>query len=301
LKELRRAEIALDRLFRCNQFKETLTLARYAKFAYLMFAAPLALAAPAMAQQTPAASTSPAAPTTPATPADPAAPADATAMPADGATTPAPATTAREMTPDEIAAFNQAVTDFTAGQSAQQAGDNAGAVAKYDAAIPAIRTAVEADPSKIDNVNFLANALYADAAAYGAMGQMDKVVSLYDEALPYWRKVVEAKPEDTASRNILAGMLIQMGNQKLAAQDTDGADPYYQEALTLARKSAAAQPADAVSKNILLSALIGASQTTTEEGLRDEALNMGKAMMADGTIDATNRPSIEIMTGAKAS
>jgi tetratricopeptide (TPR) repeat protein len=290
LKELRRAEIALDRSFRCNQFKETLTLARYAKFAYLMFAAPLALAAPAMAQQTPAA------PAAPAQPTDATTPADTTATPATDGT---PAATAREMTPDEIAAFNQAVTDFTAGQSAQQAGDNAGAVAKYDAAIPAIRTAVEADPSKIDNVNFLANALYADAAAYGAMGQMDKVISLYDEALPYWRKVVEAKPEDTASRNILAGMLIQMGNQKLAVQDTDGADPYYQEALTLARKSAAAQPTDAVSKNILLSALIGASQTTTEEGLRDEALNMGKAMMADGTIDATNRPSIEIMTGAK--
>ncbi len=265
-------------------------MARYAKFAYLMFAAPLALAAPAMAQQTPAA------PAAPAQPTDATTPADTTATPATDGT---PAATAREMTPDEIAAFNQAVTDFTAGQSAQQAGDNAGAVAKYDAAIPAIRTAVEADPSKIDNVNFLANALYADAAAYGAMGQMDKVISLYDEALPYWRKVVEAKPEDTASRNILAGMLIQMGNQKLAVQDTDGADPYYQEALTLARKSAAAQPTDAVSKNILLSALIGASQTTTEEGLRDEALNMGKAMMADGTIDATNRPSIEIMTGAK--
>ena len=90
-----------------------------------------------------------------------------------------------------------------------------------------------------------------------------------------------------------------MGNQKLATHDTDGADPYYQEALTLARKSTAAQPTDAVSKNILLSALIGASQTSMEEGLRDEAINMGKAMMADGTIDATNRPSIEVMTGAK--
>ncbi|MDV5824249.1 hypothetical protein [Sphingobium naphthae] len=267
-------------------------MARPAKLAYLMFAAPLALAAPALAQQAPATPSAPA----PATP-----PAEAPAPAADAAApeSDAAASAAREMTPEEIAAFNQAVTDFTAGQSAQQAGDNAGAVAKYDAAIPAIRTAVEADPGKIDNVNFLANALYADAAAYGAMGQMDKVISLYNDALPYWRKVVEAKPTDTASRNILAGILIQLGNQKLATHDTDGADPYYQEALTLARKSTAAQPTDAVSKNILLSALIGASQTSMEEGLRDEAINMGKAMMADGTIDATNRPSIEVMTGAK--
>ena len=52
MKELRRAKTAPDRLFRCNQFKETLTLARPAKLAYLMFAAPLALAAPALAQKT---------------------------------------------------------------------------------------------------------------------------------------------------------------------------------------------------------------------------------------------------------
>lgn len=244
---------------------------------------PMMASAPALAQQEPA----PAAQPAPAPAAD--------AAPAASEATPA----AREMTPAEIAAFNKAVTDFTAGQSAQQTGDNAGAVAKYDAALPAIRTAVEADPAKMDNVNFLANALYADAAAYGALGQMDKVMALYEESLPHWRKVVEAKPTDAQSRNILAGILIQMGNKKLGAQDTAGADPHYQEALVLARKSVAEQPADKISKNILLSALIGASQTSMQEGLRDEAINMGKAMMADGTIDATNRPSVEVLTGAK--
>ena len=157
-------------------------MARPAKLAYLMFAAPLALAAPALAQQSPATPSAPATPNTPA-PATPPAEAPAPAADAAAPATDAAAPAAREMTPEEIAAFNQAVTDFTAGQSAQQAGDNAGAVAKYDAAIPAIRTAVEADPGKIDNVNFLANALYADAAAYGAMGQMDKVISLYIGAM----------------------------------------------------------------------------------------------------------------------
>ncbi|WP_179044192.1 hypothetical protein [Sphingobium lactosutens] len=243
--------------------------------------APLALAAPALAQQAPAPQSAPvdAAPTEPAASAAP---------------------VVRDLTPDEIAAFNQAVTDFTAGQSAQQTGDNAAAVAKYDAAMPAIRTAVAADPTKIDNVNFLANALYADAAAYGALGQMDKLIALYDESLPHWRTLVEAKPTDAASRNILAGILIQVGNEKLAASDTDGADPYYQEALPLARKSVSEQPADAAAKNILLSALIGASQTSMEEGLRDEVIGMGKAMTADGSIDAANKPSIAAITGANA-
>ncbi|WP_442802205.1 hypothetical protein [Sphingobium sp. CR2-8] len=210
------------------------------------------------------------------------------------------AAVARELTPAEIAAFNKAVTDFTAGQAAQQRGDNATAVAKYDGALPAIRTAVEADPSKADNVNFLANALYADAAAYGALGQMDKVITLYAEAVPHWRKVVEAKPTDLASRNILAGILIQLGNQNLRDHDRGGADPFFEEAVTIARQSVTEQPDDAVSKNVLLAALVGSSQTTTQEGIRDEAIALGKRMIADGSIDATNKGSIETMTGAPA-
>jgi tetratricopeptide (TPR) repeat protein len=219
------------------------------------------------------------------------------AAPAPEAATEAPPA-AREMTKAEIAAFNKAVDAFTAGQALQQKGDNAGAVAKYDAALPAIRTAVEADPAAVDNVTFLANALYADAAAYGAMGQMDKVVPLYEEALPHWRKVVDGKPEDATSRNILAGILVQVGNSKLAVQDRGGADPYYAEALTLARKSVEESPQDAVSRNLLLSALIGAGQTSTQEGMLEEALTMGKAMIADGSIDAVNRPTVEQMVGA---
>lgn len=231
-----------------------------------------------------------------------AAPAEQTATPSEA--TPSEAapseSAAVELTPAQIAAFNKAVSDFTAGQAAQQAGDNAGAVAKYDAALPAIRAVVQAQPDKIDNVNFLANALYANAAANGALGKMDQVIALYEEAAPHWRKVVEAKPADTASRNILAGLLIQLGNRKLAAQDKTGADPLYQEALGLARKSVAENGGDPVNRNILLSALIGASQTGSDPALKTELLDMGKSMMADGSIDAMNRPSIEILTGQKA-
>jgi tetratricopeptide (TPR) repeat protein len=226
----------------------------------------------------------------------PQAPPEAAAPAPEAAPDTAPA--ARDLTKAEIAAFNKAVETFTAGQALQQKGDNAGAVAKYDAALPAIRTAVEADPAAMDNVAFLANALYADAAAYGALGQMDKVIPLYEESLPHWRKVVEGKPEDATVRNILAGILVQVGNSKLAVQDRGGADPYYAEALTLARKSVADAPQDNISRNLLLSALIGAGQTSTQEGMLEEALNLGKAMIADGTIDATNRPTVEQMVAA---
>ncbi|MDO7834496.1 hypothetical protein Q4610_05500 [Sphingobium sp. HBC34] len=204
---------------------------------------------------------------------------------------------ARDLTQAEIIAFNRAVTAFTAGQTAQQKGDNETAAAQYDAALPAIRTAVEADPANSDNVHFLANALYAAAAAHGALGQRDQVIPLYEEALPHWRRIVEAKPADATSRNILAGILIQIGNHRLADHDRAGADPYYAEALPLARKGVEEQPGDPAARNILLSALIGAGQTSTEEGMLEEALTMGKAMIADGSIDASNRPTLDAMSG----
>lgn len=201
------------------------------------------------------------------------------------------------MTPAQITAFNKAVTDFSAGQTAQQAGDNAAAAAKYDAALPAIRTAVQSDPAKIDNVAFLANVLYADAAAQAGLGKIDQAMTLFGESAPHWRKVVEAKPTDAASRNVLAGILVQLGNQKLTAKDAAGADPYYQEAVTLARKSVAENAADKVNKNLLLSALIGASQTGSDPAVKIEAVTLGKAMVADNSIDAVNKPSVLAMTG----
>lgn len=209
----------------------------------------------------------------------------------------APAT---EMSQAQIAAFNQAVADFTAGQTAQQAGDNATALAKYDAALPAIRTAAQVQPGNLDNAAFLANTLYAAAAANGALQKFDAMLALFEESAPQWRKVSAAKPNDAVSRNILAGIVIQLGNAKLAKQDKAGADPLYAEGVALARKSLAENGADAANRNLLLSGLIGASQTSADAKLKEEAVTMSKAMLADGSIDAANKPSAEILTGTKA-
>lgn len=252
----------------CDACKETLTLKSPVLSALFIMVSPLALTAPAHAQD--------------------AAPAPAAAAPA-----------ATPMTPEQVAAFNKAVTDFTAGQQAQQTGDNAGAAAKYDAALPAIRAAVQAQPGNIDNVNFLANALYANAAAKSALNKPDEVVALFEESAPHWRKVVEAKPADAASRNILAGILVQMGNGKLSKQDKAGADPLYAEAIALARKSVAENAADPAANNLLLSGLIGASQTSTDAKLKEEAVAMSKKMLADGSVDAVNKPSAQALTGTK--
>ena len=94
-------------------------------------------------------------------------------------------------------------------------------------------------------------------------------------------------------------MLVQLGNKALTAKDKAGAGAYYREATDLARKSVTEAPADPLNKNLLLSALIGLSQTSEDKAVMDEALAMGKKMMAEGSIDAVNKPSIEIMTGAK--
>lgn len=205
-----------------------------------------------------------------------------------------PATPAPALSQEQIVAFNKAVTDFTAGQQAQQKGDNATALAKYEAALPAIRDAVKAQPGKIENVNFLANALYAAAAANAALQKLDAVAPLYEESLPYWRQVVQAKPADAQSRGVLTGILIQTANFKLGKQDKAGAAPLYAEAVPLARKAVAEQ-ANAVNRNLLLAALIGSSQTSEDAALKAEAATMSKAMIADGTVDAANKPSAQVL------
>lgn len=215
-------------------------------------------------------------------------------QPAADTAAPAP-----KMTPDQITAFNQAVADFTAAQQLQQKGDNAGAIAKYEAALPAIRTAVQVEPANQDYSRFLANALYATAAAQAGARNFDAVISLYKEAVPLWRGIVAANPADAASRNILAGMLVQLGNKALGDKDKETAKGYYTEATGLARQSVTAAPNDRITKNLLLSALIGLSQTSDDKAVMNEAITMGKTMMTDGSIDAVNKPSIEIMTGAK--
>ena len=206
----------------------------------------------------------------------------------------AAAAPAQALSQEQIAAFNQAVADFTAGQQAQQAGDNATALAKYDAALPAIRDVVKTQPGKIENVNFIANALYAAAAANAALQKLDAVAPLYEESLPYWRQVVEAKPADAQSRGVLTGILIQLGNFKLGNQDKAGAAPLYAEAIPLARQAVAQQPTPA-SRNLLLAALIGASQTSEDAALKAEAATMSKTMIANGTVDAVNKPSAQIL------
>ncbi|EPR11269.1 hypothetical protein M527_04105 [Sphingobium indicum IP26] len=232
----------------------------------------LSTALPAAAQQTPPSGAAPA--QTPA---------------AAPATAPAAA-----LSQEQIVAFNKAVTDFTAGQQAQQQGDNATALAKYEAALPAIRDAVKTQPDKIENVNFLANALYATAAANAALQKLDAIAPLYEESLPYWRKVVGGKPTDAQSRGVLTGVLIQLGNFKLGKEDKAGAAPLYAEAVPLARKAVAEQ-SNPVNRNLLLAALIGVSQTSEDAALKAEAANMSKAMLADGTVDAANKPSAQVL------
>lgn len=215
----------------------------------------------------------------------------------DNAAAPAtaqPPASAPALSQEQIMAFNKAVTDFTAGQQAQQKGDNATALAKYDAALPAIRDAVKTQPDKIDNVNFLANALYATAAANAALQKLDAVAPLYEESLPHWRKVVVARPTDAQSRGVLTGILIQVGNFKLGKQDKAGAAPLYAEAIPLARKAVAEQ-ANPVNRNLLLAALIGASQTSEDAAVKAEAASMSKAMIADGSVDAANKPSAQVL------
>src|SRR3546814_12512447 len=147
-------------------------------FAALLCIGLSAAAAPALAQEQAAPAQEPAAST--------AAPAPTPAQPS----TEAPA---GKMTQEQIAAFNQAVADFTAGQQLQQAANNAGAIAKYEGALPAIRTAVKAQPNNMDYVSFLANTLYSDSADQAEVNTYESLLIHYKAKLPQGRQAVASK------------------------------------------------------------------------------------------------------------
>lgn len=221
----------------------------------------------------------------------PSGPAPATPAAADAA---APA-----LSQEQVTAFNQAVKDFEAAQAAQKGGDNQTALAKYESALPAIRDAARVQPDNLDTVNFLANTLVATAATKAALGDMAALVPLYEESIPLWRKVVAAKPADAAVRKVYVTILTQVANSKLSGQDKAGSAPLYDEAIALARKSVAEQ-SDAANKNMLLGALIGGSQAKEDAALKSEVATMSKAMLADGSVDAANKPAAQILAGVPA-
>jgi tetratricopeptide (TPR) repeat protein len=203
------------------------------------------------------------------------------------------------LTPAQVTAFNKAVADFTEGQKLQQAGDNAGAAAKYDAALPAVRAAAQAEPANMDYTSFLANLLYAQAAAQAGAGKTDAIEPLFKDAAPLWAKVIAAKPADAASRNVYGNILVQLGNAALGRQDKAAADPYYRQAVDLGRKAVAENGTDAANRNLLLAGLIGLSQTSTDQAIAKEAVDMSKQMLADGSVDAINKPAAQTLAGAK--
>lgn len=200
------------------------------------------------------------------------------------------------LTTEQVTAFNQAVAEFKTAQEAQQANDNATAAAKYTVALPAIREVVKAQPDNIDNIGFLANALYSNAAVQIALQKPEQGLALMEESIPHWRKVVEAKPEDLGSQKVLVSILTQLANVQLSKEDKVGAAPLYDEAVTFGRKLVQSAP-DAENKNLLLSAMIGASQTSEDQALKNEVTSMAKAMIADGSVSVVNRPAAEAISG----
>lgn len=207
------------------------------------------------------------------------------------------AATQNSLSADQTAAFNAAINDFTTAQKAQQAGNNAVALSGYERALPAIRKVVEVQPDNLANVKFLANVLYVTAVAKASTQNFDAALPLLEESLPQWRKIVEQEGSDIQSRTLFASILTQIGNAKLGKQDKAGALPLYSEAIGVARQTLAEKP-DNASKNLLLGALIGASQAGDDHAIKNEVASMSKAMIAEGSVDAANKPSAQILAGA---
>lgn len=199
-----------------------------------------------------------------------------------------------ELSAQQTAAYNSAIAEFTDGQKAQQAGDNAAALLKYEIALPAIRDVVRTQPDNVANIKFLANVLYVAAVAKATSQSFDLAIPLLEESVPHWRKAVENDKTDMQGQTLLTSILTQLGNAKLAKADKVGAAPLYAEAVTRAREAVGAS-ATPENKNLLLGALIGASQTSDEASLKTEASRLSKSMIAEGSVNAANMPAAKVL------
>jgi len=208
------------------------------------------------------------------------------------------ATPQNSLSTEQTSAFSTAINEFTAAQKAQQAGNNTIALSGYERALPAIRKVVEVQPDNLANVKFLANVLYVTAIAKASTQNFDAAMPLLEESLPQWRKIVAQEGSDTQSQTLFASILTQLGNAKTGKQDKTGALPLYTEAIAQARQALTKKP-DKSSKNLLLGALIGASQAGDDPVLKSEVAAMSRSMIADGSVDATNRPSAQILARSK--
>lgn len=207
----------------------------------------------------------------------------------------APATT---LTPEQVAAQNKAIADFTAAQQAQAAGNHAEVIAKLEPALPVIKEIAARDPANVQNAGFYASALTITANSQGALGKIDAIAPLYTEAAPQWMKVYEADKANAGVRGTLVSILVNLGNFSLTKQDKVGAKPHFEQALAIAKEGRAADPASPDLANAEFSSLIGLNQATGEASYLEAAKPVGTELREKGIVSAANKPAVDAILGA---
>jgi len=215
-----------------------------------------------------------------------------------GLVAPAVAQEAPQLTAEQIEAQNQAIADFTAAQQAQAAGNQTEALAKINAALPAIRDIAARDASNVQNAGFLASALTIAANAQGALGNIDAIAPLYAEAAPQWTKVYQADKTNQGVRDTLVSVLVNLGNFNLSKANKTEAQPYFEQALAIAKEGRSADPASPELANAEFSALIGLNQSTGDAAYLDQAKTVGAELREKGIVNAANEPSVTAILGA---
>ncbi|MEZ5710839.1 MAG: hypothetical protein R3E02_15785 [Blastomonas sp.] len=203
-----------------------------------------------------------------------------------------------QLSAEEVAAQNQAVADFTEAQNLLNAGDNAGALAKIEAALPTIRQIAARDAANVQNAGFLASALTMASNAQGALGNMDAIAPLYAEAVPQWRKVYDADPTNAGVRDTMISMMINLGNFNLIQQNKEVALPIFTDALSLVQTARQADATSPVLANAEFSALIGLNQSTGDPAYIEQAKPVGEELRSKGIVNAANKPSVDAILGA---
>lgn len=204
---------------------------------------------------------------------------------------------ADETVAPEYEAQSTAMASYQEGLAMLEAGDNAGAKAKFDSALPVLRTIATSRANEAAVQQFIASALSQAANAEIGLGNSSAATALQTEAIDHWRAAYFSDKTNMPARNLLLEFLNSAGDAKILAGMNADAGPYFSEAMAIADDAMTTMPDDTDLANYKLTALVGLHRVDDSAGYLDMAEVIAADLKAKGAVSARNRNSVDALTG----
>jgi len=186
------------------------------------------------------------------------------------------------------------------GDQKLQAGDHAGALADYDAALSIARFLAGAVAGDVGPQRDLIVSLNKVGTAKRLLGDAGGALLAYQESVPILRNLA-GSTDDTWSPHYLSVVLERIGDLTAGAGDRVAALKSYEESLSFARRVARAAPDDVSSQVDVVASLTRVASVSSDPGGHyREALEILTKLDRDGRLRVDQRRMIEQMRKAVA-